>query len=542
MGGQIDAHHGPSALAEDALGVEGTEGRSSLGPAASQSVALLLAAGLFTAAALAAIWSVRFLPMQDYPQHLLQAHIVGAVHADNLDFSSHFDARLRVAPYVTFYAVAAALARVLPIEVAGKLAVSLYVLAVAGMVFQLVLRGGGDALRGRGWGGGWGLLLFFPFMFSQAYYLGMINYLYSLPLLVMALVDHERLGKGPVRWWIWCRQVLWLAALFLTHPFTYLVYVGLALGGACLSVRRPSECLRGLVAPVLAAGFFVVWMLTHDGESMGPGSPKWLSWQENLAFYGYLFTGMRWFDGVDKLSVLVWSGVAVVVGRGLLAARGDGPDRLDRYLLYFALASLAVFVLPFRVKMGNENWHHVNLRLAPLAMFFLAMIVGRLRFTGGWAVALVALVALAMGQSLLKQRRISAEIEQIAPVVEEMAPNAVVLPLVFDHETPQLDAIFFDVHLHDHNYYHLRVGGGVNPYLFSHELMPVQYRPRAVRPAPPSYRPERFTWARHAADYRYLLIRKPAFVSEAYDAFLARLAERTRRVKSSGPWVLLEVR
>ena len=536
MTGQTKVHDASSALATGQLLSEQMAGKTSEKGYSGEKTILVLIAGLFTIACLAAIWLVRFLPMQDYPQHLLQAHIVSMAGQTDLDFRSHFDARLHLSPYVTFYAVTSLLAQIAPIEVAGKLAVSIYVLAVAGLVLTLILRPGNGKTS-------WGVLLFFPFMFNQAYFLGMMNSLYSLPLLVLAVLDQEAIHKRSAGWWPWCRQIVWLAGLFFTHPFTYLAYVGLAIAGAAVSAHRPIEWARGLAAPVFATCFFGVWMLNaQGGPAAGLGPFKWLDWSENLAFYGYMFTGMRWSEGIDKAWALVWLLMGIVVGRGLWVTRGQWSTRLNLYLLYFALATLVVFVLPFRVNVSGENWHHVNLRVAPLAYFLLATLVSQIRFTGLSRVALVLLVAVAMGQSFLKQQRIASEIGQIAPIIDQMVPNAAVLPLVFDNETPQLDRVFFDVHLHGHCYYHLLAGGGVNPYFFSHPLMPVRYRPGALRPAPPVYRPERFNWPEHAADYRYLLIRQPAATSDAYAGFLSHLAARTRQVKTSGRWLLLETR
>jgi len=91
--------------------------------------------------------------------------------------------------------------------------------------------------------------------------------------------------------------------------------------------------------------------------------------------------------------------------------------------------------------------------------------------------------------SLVKQALISREIESIGPILARMPPNMRVLPLIFDHESPELDPVAFDPHLHDEKYYHVQVGGGFSPYLFETAVNPIQYRagettPRAQRLPP----------------------------------------------------------
>src|SRR5579871_1272573 len=108
--------------------------------AAPKAVALWWVAVIaFTLMSLWPIWSTRFPPMQDYPQHLLQAQLLASAWSAPSAYMQNFDVRLQPT-YATFYVVTALLSKIVSIEIAGKLAISLYIVLV---VFLLV------KLRGR---------------------------------------------------------------------------------------------------------------------------------------------------------------------------------------------------------------------------------------------------------------------------------------------------------------------------------------------------------------------------------------------------------
>lgn len=481
----------------------------------------LFAVVLFTLVALYPIWSVRFLPLQDYPEHLLQAHMFSHRNDPSFDYNDHFDFNFRMAPYVTFYAVLIPLSAVLPIETAGKLAVSLYIFAVALLVMKLKQRFKADFLP-------WGFLLLFPFAFNQQYFQGNTNYLYSLPLLVFALLDHEELSKTPLSVWPCCRHFFWQLALFFTHPLTFLLYVSLAGAGAVLSWGKRDEFVRGLIPPIVGAALFLLWF-TIDNAGGSEGPMWWKPFSSTLAWYGYMFTGMRWFDGVDLVSLALWTGITALGLRALFSERGETKGFPVRYLVFFILTTVAVFVLPF----GKGPYSYIGTRVAPVSYFFLAILVGRFRFRGAWGSVFVFLVAGVLMHSLVKQGRVSNEIQEIAPIVASIPPNSLILPLVFDDDSPELESSF-DMHLHDHDYYHLLVGGGVSPYIIRNPLFPVYYKNHVNLPAPGQYTPNLFNWGEHSAPYQYFLVRT------APDAMIEYPPEKMKLVDRSGSWFLFK--
>lgn len=465
---------------------------------ADRPKALLLVIALsMTVICLVPVWGRRFVPMQDYPQHLLQAQMLSMQNDPQLDYHENFDIRLKLGSYAAFYVLTYGFDQVFPTEVAGKIAVSLYILLTASLVVMLVARSGSGFAP-------WGVLLFFAVLFNQLYYQGNLNYLYSLPLLLFALIDHQVFSERRMAVWSSLRQGLWQLLLFVTHPFTFLVYIGLAGVGSLLSWRDRRQLLRGLAPAGAGLLLFVIWfVLQQNGQGESLDRVKWMPVERVLEFLGLLFTGMKWQDGVSPFTSVIWIAIGCLMIWLPLSERHKHTKLVDRYALFLLLAILAVLVMPFRVR----DYSFINLRMSSIAYFLLAMVCSRIHFRGVWRYVFPVLVLALVGHAVDKQWRISDEIARAEPVITEIPPNARVLPLVFVNGSPELERRFFDTHLHVHNYYHILVGGGFSPYFWRQPMTPAHYKPGAVRPAPGEYRPGRFQWQVHSADYQYFLVR-----------------------------------
>jgi len=471
--------------------------------------------------------------MQDYPQHLAAASILAKLHDPALDYGRNLEGRLRIGPYSLFYLAAFAFKPVVGIEASGKLFLSIYLILIAVLFVKASRLARSDPTR---------LspvvpavpLLFFVFAFNQFYFLGMLNFLISVPLLVLALLDHERIaddgaGRHPV-----LRLAAWQLALFLAHPFTFGLYVLFSVMGAVIFDRARPGYKRSLVLSFLAGLVFLAWFvisLLSPASSPTAGlSPRWLPPKMTFAFFFYMFTGMRWFDGVNLVPVLLWAALAISVICSYFLAPKQGRSRSERYAFFWGISLLLFFGLPF----AQGSYSYINLRLAPISYFFLVLALSGLRLRRGLYAALAVPLAALMVMSIVQQKSISGEIEDVVPIFERIPPNSRILPLIFDNDSPKLDRPFFDLHLHDHQYYHVLVGGGFNPYLLSFSIGPIRIKAGAAVPVLSSYEAGRFQWDIHSDDYRFFLTRG------APTAFLGYLGERANPVARSGPWVLFE--
>ncbi len=178
----------------------------------------------------------RFLPLQDYPEHLFYADVLARLSDPATAYSRYYEADLRVGPYSAFYWLVLALAKVMSVEAAGKAVMSLYFvgagLSVAGLDRLMSRRPGRPSPP-------WASLLVFPLLFNQEWYLGFTNYLLSLPPLLWILAEAGEVARrdrppagSPLR------QTLAYLLLSLTHPFTLLVAAG---AGLILPLRDPND-------------------------------------------------------------------------------------------------------------------------------------------------------------------------------------------------------------------------------------------------------------------------------------------------------------
>jgi hypothetical protein len=466
--------------------------------------------------------------MQDYPQYLLQAQMVATQKDSSFDYKERYDINTRLGPYSIFFVLTGLLHKLLPIEAAGKVIVSFYLLLVALLALRAADRLGSGEVH-------WGLLLLFPFAFNQHYYLGNINYILSLPILFLALMDHEKFAREHVGVWPTCRHGLWLLALFLSHPFSFLAYICFSYLSAIASLKKRAEFIKSILPPTVAILIFIVWyFLSYTKDTTGIGILKhvtvWRSFKLNLIYYSHMFTGMRWRGGVDKTIVTVWIAVFAVILIVFFLQPSKRKVLIDRHLIFFLLATLAVFILPFR----KGVFTYINQRFSPISYFLLAMLVGKLRFQGVLRSATIILVLTVLTLSVTKQNRISREIQDIAPIATQIPPRVILLPLVFNNDSPELDRFDFDIHLHVYNYPLLYGNEIYHPYFFKSPLFPVHPKPILNRPAPSEYYPGFFRWERHSSDYQYFLLRSAPTV------FIDYMKRSALPLFKSGQWILMK--
>jgi hypothetical protein len=483
---------------------------------------------LLTVATLWPIWTLRLLPMQDYPQHLFLSQVIATYDAPALDWKLHYDIDLGLRPYMLWYLVMKPLAALFGVEAAGKLVFSLYVVLITALVLACRRVSPRGSLP-------WGALLLYPFAFNQMYFMGFTNYIVSLPLLFLAVMDLESLATRPSTVPGVALHALYLCILLLNHPYTALVYFGLAVAASSSVLGDWKAFARTLAPSIVLALIFVVWSVTQPGQSPPSnayhwGVRWWPFWRGTLAYYLLMFTGMRWTRDPDWLSVGLWACAAGALCVSWLRS-GTGAEGLRRPLLLF-LASLSGFLgLPFWL----GYYSYVNLRLAPVSYFALALLLSRLR-CAPWAGCVAAsCAALLVSFSIGTQASVSREVEEVLPALAKAQRNSLVLPLMFDSSSAILDPEFFyQFHVHEVSYYHVLVGGGADPELFPNQMLPVHYRTGFSLPSPED--PRHFSWDRYGPYYDYFLARG------APPAFAQYMTGRADLVATSGPWELFRNR
>lgn len=488
-------------------------------------VAYYLLSFCFLLMALSWVWGMRIPPMQDYPQHLMQMQLLETFTDPRFDWQKHFQAKLVLAPYSGEYWLSRVLTPFIGIEAAGKAIISLYFILLAVFVTMPVIETEGSSSPP------WGMLLVYPLSVNQFYYFGFVSYLLSLPLLMLALQDLFRLGRAPLSMTGWLRHAALLMLLYLTHNYSAEVYVVLA--SAYIWVSR-DEGKRGLMllAPLAMASALAIWMGLNAGDITAGSGHMALQWYRPGNLFPFLalpFTGMNWYGNTDFFLVALWlTGVAALYRqREGLWIEQRSATLVDVWLL---LSLLGYVLMPFWV----GHYSYFNLRMAPVIYFLVAWRLSLKVLERRQTILLALIVCFLMLRMGALHDKVAADKEAILPVVQAMKPNSLVLPLIADAASSQLDRrYFYQMHAHDYFYYHVLKGGGANPVLFDNLIMPVRYRPDVKLPR---FSLDDLSWLGQDLPYDYVVTRGMSPASrEPLDAGLQRLVE-------SGPWVLYSVR
>lgn len=174
--------------------------------------------GALLGLSLVPLWTARYPPLQDYPDWLLQAQILRHLHDPAFGFADYYAVLAAPVPNLGGVGLIYLFSFLGPIEVAGKLVLSLYLLALplSVLYFLRAAQRGPSALEF--------LCLFLAY--NYFFYMGYLSYLLGLVLLFLLL------GYLWQRWPCLSRTsmlVLTLGGLglFLTHliPWATLVFV-----------------------------------------------------------------------------------------------------------------------------------------------------------------------------------------------------------------------------------------------------------------------------------------------------------------------------
>lgn len=474
--------------------------------------------------------SARYPAITDLPFHA--AHIGAIRHY--LDPSYHireqFEFRPFAVPYMSMYALGAALMLVFPMIVAVKIAAAVMLgLVPAGLavLFHGLKKSPLLGLLGLG------------FAWCPLTQWGFLNHMGALGLFAMAVGLTAMIVDRPTR----ARQValtLCLVALFFTHIFRYPFALAAVVGTAVVlypATRRFFPIVPPLVPAVL---LFLAWMRARPvalQASMGPLTLHPERLRENLPLLIGTFN-----DPAEAKAVVLF--LRVVIGalcacmaaasaRALIGARGP---RLAWSLgaILAPLGCAAVFLVLFLVLPDQiGSWWYVYPREATSALF---LVLGafpdlpRSMWLKAPIVAALAVGGLAISQvvaeNYAKFDLVTADFDAIKAHLPQ-APR--LLYLIFDHGGSTRIVTPF---LHLPAYVQAEKGGFLSFHFAIFEASPLKYRdpsePHAVVPPRPpvqrwEWRPEAFNVTRDAGFFDWFLVRQqrdPAAIFRADPAIV----------------------
>lgn len=428
-------------------------------------------------AVLAPIWTVRYIPLVDYPNHLASAFVLAHLNDPRFHFHSFYVSNWNSYPYLMMTAILVLLQKVVSINLAGRFLLSLSVISVpaAAWWFLRVVNAGQESLAL------WTLLTAQNLYF---FLYGFINMQLSLALCLVVIAAWVLWLSKP-RVFSWCILSIGVTALYFTH------LMGAAVAGLVLTVytivdkRRWRELLLGWALFLPAAVFYL--------HAEWHSSSGWLISYRPIAgkLAGLLAT---------VVSASVWVGflTLVVIGLCCLLAYDRNPE--FRWQLPWVASAGVLFALYWVCPAGIGPGLNADRRLLPFILIFglAAVKVGqRWKLLAVIALALLCIRATALEYDFLS---VQPHLDKVLRASSIIPPGSRVLPLVpFEGGAPLIEKHIWA--------YDVIKGGWFSPCLFHDPgVQPLAIKLQAYNPYSPSScgQLKDMQWQRVHQDYDYV--------------------------------------
>jgi hypothetical protein len=334
--------------------------------------------------ALVPLAGVRVPPLLDYPNHLARMHILLDA-GRSADLARAYAVRWSLLPNLAMDAVVPGLARILPLDLAGRAFVAL----------ALALMAGGTVLLHRAAWRRWSFwpLAGFLLLYNRILLWGFVNYLAGLGVALVGLALWLALAERPV--WRFCAVGIAAAMAYFCHLVAFGL-LALAIGGVELAAlwslvraghgRALARAMAAIVLPLLAP--VLLWLAAWRP---GPGDGGGLAWANPLRKADLLFSV---FDDYSRpFDVACFAAVLLALILGFWRRRLTLDRRLGAAL---AVLTLVYLVMPARLLGGSGVDHRL-----PVMLFLMLVAASRpsgwsRRLSIGVGAALLALFAVRM--------------------------------------------------------------------------------------------------------------------------------------------------
>lgn len=369
------------------------------------SVALFVLA--LAAALVTPIWTVSYPPLLDFPNHLARSFVLSHLHDPAYQFSRYYEAHWGPYPYLAMDVLLIAFQHIVPVQIAGKLFLSLCLIAIP-VAFWLFLRQvnpGNDELVI------WGLLVACNEFFLESFLAFQLSIAASLLFLAFWFRWKDRLTAKK-----WCVLLALAIVLYFCHLIGFII-TGFIVTVACAVERRGRRLLASWLLFLPGVVLFGISGLgVHNGHEI-----HFRTLDDKMSeLVRTLFGGFS-----DTLtSVTLWVAAGCIVLSWI-----RNPDfKLRRTWVLVTLALLALYAaLPYSF---GETFD-IDVRVLPafFLMLFAVANVGRRRAR---IVGFIALVLFAARVTTIFRtfRAEQAELVQIGRGVRLIRPGAMVLPIV----------------------------------------------------------------------------------------------------------------
>ncbi|HWE23848.1 MAG TPA: hypothetical protein VG496_07895 [Myxococcales bacterium] len=446
---------------------------------------------------IAALWSAKYLPFTDLPQHAAAIATIRHWNDPAWKAREYFTLALGRSPYLLYYLAGALLA--FPLGSAER--ANLVLLSLIALAFPFALRSLLRAMRGDE-----RLALFAnPLFWSQSLLIGFFNYLAALPVMLWGLALAVRDAQDPRP-----RRTALLAitaiAIFYLHLSAFLLFVPAALLASLVFGRK----LRAIwwAAPVALLG--IVFLATSPVVH-----PAQVGWQAPLTTVfeppGEALSNLPaalldiWPGAKDEAVLLALILAAVLLAWPQPREADDNWSRRSVAGIWCAMAALLYFAFPLAIGwlwQLNERYAIAFALLAPL-------LLRPMRGLRGAAPLLLVAAAgfFSAGTASQHIRGFTTEVDGFDGVLDAAAPGGRLIGLMYERGSAFAK---FSPYLQFAAYYRARKGGVASFSFAELPQSPLRYRPEnAPPPHPPrwEWEPWRFRNATDGAYYDYVLLR-----------------------------------
>lgn len=480
-----------------------------------------LSAALALAVALASLYVViypftvaYYPPLTDMPFHAAAMSIIRHYSDPAYHFREQFSLHFLEVPYFMMAGLGALLALVVPIAVAAKIAMIVFLLLVPAGFAVLFYGMKKSPLLG---------VLGLPFVWNTLTHWGFVGFMAALGLFAMAVGFTLLVLDRPTR----ARQAgLAVSLLFLfgTHVFRY-PFALAAVAGAAVVMYPATRRFRPLLLPMAPAVIaLVAWLLVKPKELEVQGM-DWahLHWERAKEARGFFFGAL---SGPEEARLAQQSGkIAICVAIVCLAGFLFDPDRLTRarHEIRWAAGQIALIVcitivflyMYLTLPMSMGIWWYVYPREILAALFVAVALIPDLPRSGYLRAPLVGAVAYgAIAQASLVADRfasVAADNADFRRVVEPIPTGPKLGYMVWDRDAPGFLAHPF---IHMPAWVQAEKGGWLSFHFVGWNAWPIRYRYGSPAVPPPT--PNRFEWTPERFDLRTR--------GEYFDWFLVRRA------------------
>jgi len=435
----------------------------------------------------------------------LRITIVKEYHNPNFNYSDYFTLRDFPVPNLFSDYFILLFSYLVPIQIAGKIFITLYILLLPLSVFYFL--SGVDKTK---------LYLgFFSFFFIYSFYFndGFLNFCISIPMFFITLGYWWRVrDRGSLM--RYATLILLSSLVYFSHVVAYCVLIWSIFILSLTDSFSMRKLFRNLAPFIPSLILFVAYMgyvilfVKDTSFSLGAGG----LFRAATNFLRFCFISFSKVEAliyaVPLLLYVVYLFGGIFTKEVFNDLKHVGRESKTRIESRFLILSFSLFILYFLFpEYFGRFWWGINIRMVPF-IFLLGLVAipmpsaGRL-FPKYIAPLLVALMIYIPFHNWNWYRKFQPDFEDLTSGIDHLESNQTILPLMLDPARGSYNTYPF---WHAWAYYHM-AKGGAGPFLFADHQQITCYKIEFPRPsAPIFFTPQSFNIEHFHKFYEYVLI------------------------------------